>query len=150
MSWHPVPIGDNVIVHPFEDQVRTKIGSLYIPDQAKRRINQGIVISKGPLVSDEIDIADHVIFNAYSGDKISFREGDFFIVVPETHIVAKLEQNKVRLINTETMKRLIQERIGELKTKQQAGYDWGSTLGEIEQSLLDRIDSLITAEGYEW
>ena len=90
MPIFPIPIGDDVIIRPFE--YSAKIGSLYAPDQAKRRVNQGIVIAKGPLVSDDIDTADHVFLD------------------PRDH----------------------------------------DPLGDIESSLLDRIDTISIAEGWEF
>jgi len=142
MPIFPIPIGDDVIIHPFDQP--TKIGSLYVPDTAKRRVNQGIIVSKGPLVSDDVDTADHVFFNGYTGDKIVFEQGGEFFVVPESHLICKVRNSKVVLMDTETVKRVIQERFGEIKKFKNGTLDW------VEKDLLDRIDTITIAEGYEF
>jgi co-chaperonin GroES (HSP10) len=151
-----IPIGDDVIIHPFEEDIRgSKIGSLYVPDQAKRRINQGIIISKGPLVSGDVSIGDHVMFSGYTGDTVSFIDGGTYFVVPESHLLVIVEESDVVLMDTRTVKRIIQERFGELRAMQRTveasiGKDWFILTNEIEESLLDRIDSITVAEGFEW
>lgn len=101
------------------------------------------MVAKGPLVSDEIELADHVLFNGYTGDKVSVADSGFWFVVPEPFIVAKMQNSDVILIDMETVKRLIQERFGELMT-----YMENSELERIEKSLIDRIDTLTRAEGF--
>jgi len=75
----PQAIGNDVIIHPiYPDE---KIGSIHTPESiVKRRENQGIITNIGPAVSSdyindkdeltELQTGDHVLFNAYSGDKI--------------------------------------------------------------------------------
>ncbi len=153
MPIFPIPIGDDVIIRPFE--YSAKIGSLYAPDQAKRRVNQGIVIAKGPLVSDDIDTADHVFFSGYTGDKIALEESGEFFVIPESHLICKVLNSTVVLMDTETVKRIIQERFGELRsmppdTRVEIDPRDHDPLGDIESSLLDRIDTISIAEGWEF
>jgi len=139
-----LPIGDDVIIHPLDRA--TKVGSIYLTDKSRleKRTNQGIIIAKGPLVSNDLDTADHVFFNGYSGDKLAFKDHGEFFVVPESHIICKVQNSTVVLMDTETVKRVIQERFGELKVHKNA------TLDHIEQSLLDRIDTITVAEGWEF
>lgn len=148
MPIFPVPLGDDVIIHPFEYPAR--IGRIYVPDPSKRRVNQGIIVAKGPLVSDDVDTADHVFFSGYTGDKIVFKEGGEFFVVPESHLICKVRNSKVVLMDTETVKRIIQERFGEIRTIETEVSIIRSTIDEIETSLLDRIDTITIAEGWEW
>ncbi len=146
MPVFPIPIGDDVIIHPFE--YPDKIGSLYVPDQSKKRVNQGIIIAKGPLVSNDVDTSDHVFFNGYTGDKIAFESSGEFHVVPESHLICKVRNSKVVIMDTETVKRVISERFGELYP--QFGASMLITLSGIEKSLLDRIDTISIAEGWEF
>lgn len=154
MPTFPLPLGNDVIIHPFE--FPAKIGSIYIPETAKKRVNQGIIIAKGPLVSDDVDTADHVFFNGYTGDKLVFEDSSEFYVIPESHLICKVKQSKVTIMDTETIKRIISERFGELRSRNDlrdwplASDEWEEILNPIEESLLDRIDALAIAEGWEF
>ena len=147
----PIPLGDDVLIHPFE--YPAKIGLLYVPDKSKKRVNQGIVIAKGGACRyDDIETSDHVFFNGYTGDKITFENGEYFLV-PESHLICKVRHSDVVLMDKETVKRVIQERFGEIRTK-----EWPKTLqltpnnfiDLLEESLLDRIDTITIAEGWEF
>jgi len=146
MSVFPIPLGRDVIIHPIEREA--KVGRIYLTDKSRldKRTNQGIIVAKGPLVSDDIDTADHVFFNGYTGDQITFEDGGQFFVVPEEFLICKIEHSSVVLMSTETVKRIIQERFGELHSQ---GVD-NHSLTELEQSLLDRIESITIAEGFEF
>ena len=146
MPTFPLPLGNDVIIHPFD--FPAKIGSIYVPDTAKKRVNQGIIIAKGPLVSDDVDTADHVFFNGYTGDKLVFEDSSEFYVIPESHLICKVKQSNVMIMDTETIKRIILERFGELRSRNDQD-DW-FFLNSIEESLLDRIDTLAIAEGWEF
>jgi len=146
MPTFPLPLGNDVIIHPFD--FPAKIGSIYVPDTAKKRVNQGIIIAKGPLVSDDVDTADHVFFNGYTGDKLVFEDSSEFYVIPESHLICKVKQSNVMIMDTETIKRIISERFGELRSRNDQD-DW-FFLNSIEESLLDRIDTLAIAEGWEF
>ena len=136
-----VPLGNDVILHPIE---RTKkIGSIYIPNPERTKVNQGIVVAMGPKVKEDLGLGDHVLFNGYSGDQITLAESGKFYVIPDTHIVAKMEQTEVRIVTTEAVKELIVARIGEMK-----GSCTGATWNYIERDLLDRLESLPIAEGF--
>ena len=154
MPTFPLPLGNDVIIHPFE--FPAKIGSIYIPETAKKRVNQGIIIAKGPLVSDDVDTADHVFFNGYTGDKLVFEDSSEFYVIPESHLICKVKQSNVMIMDTETIKRIISERFGELRSRNDlrdwplASDEWQEILNPIEESLLDRIDALAIAEGWEF
>lgn len=138
------PLGKNVLVHPIEDPSTTRSGLLYLPEQSKQRIDNGIVIAKGPLVSDNIQIADHVSFSGYSGEQIVHEEAGRFFLIPESHINAiLLDEDSVLLLDSLTAIRLIKERMAELRQE-----DSGLSLDQIESSLVDRIEMLTTSEGF--
>lgn len=120
-----------------------------LPEAFRKRPVRGIVIAKGPLVSKDIDIADDVITNAYSGEKISMEDGGIFWIVQEEDIHAVMTDSDVVLIDTETMKRLIQERRTEFCVKEDE-LAVSIIVTEFAEDLLDRIDSLTRAEGFEF
>jgi co-chaperonin GroES (HSP10) len=141
----PQAIGNDVIVHPIEPE--EKIGLIHVPKTVRRRVNQGIITDIGPLVSEELETGDHVMFSGYSGDKLTFADGGTFYVVPEAYVIAKVTNSEVILMDSNTVKRIIQDRFGELYTK--FGHRT-PVFEEIEQSLLDRVDSITMVEGFEF
>ena len=136
-----VPLGNDVILHPIERA--KKIGSIYIPNPERTKVNQGIVVAMGPKVKEDLGIGDHVLFNGFSGDQVTLAESGKFYVIPDSHIVAKMEETKVRIITTEAVKELIRARVGEMK-----GSCSGASWNYIEWDLTDRIDTLPIAEGF--
>ena len=78
---------DRIAVIPVDDP--PKIGSLWIPDQAKRRADQGVIKYRGDDVK-ELKVGDHVLFSAYSGTRITYQDEGHLIVMKETDVVAIL------------------------------------------------------------
>lgn len=155
------PLGHDVLIHPIDNPEMSQSGSLHLPEREKRKvINQGIVIAKGPDVKEDIEIADHVYFNGYTGDEIPAPTGDqialakggFFYVIPEEFIIAAKTTSTVVLIDTVMMKRIIQGRMGEIKLKNEGNPDPSlfQFLDELEEDLLHRIDTVTFAEGFEF
>ncbi len=145
------PIGDDCIIHPIDNP--EKIGMIHVPEREKRDvINQGIVVAKGPLVTSEIETSDHVLFNGYSGDKVSLASGGIFFVIPESYVIAVMTGSKVVLTDTEVMKRIIQQRFGELRLMNWNNPDESVELflRGVEASLLERMDAITFAEGFEF
>ena len=145
-------IGDDVIIHPI-DNPELSHGGIHLPQREKRKvINQGLVIAKGPEVREELDIADHVLFTNYTGSKISLASGGIFFVIPERFIIAVMTGSEVVLVDTKMMKRIIQERFGELRLMNEGNPDESVELflRDVEGSLIERIDSITFAEGFEF
>jgi co-chaperonin GroES (HSP10) len=145
------PIGNDVLIHPFEYPAILR--GLYVPDQSKKRVNQGIVIAKGPACADDdVEISDQVFFSGYTGDQISSEEFGKIFVIPETHILAVVNlNNPVRLMDSETMKRIIQERFGEIRARSiKEDNNFKDHVDSWEESLLDRINTLTIAEDWEF
>ena len=144
-------LGDDCIIHPLDNP--EKFGMIHLPEREKREvINQGIVVAKGPLVTSELETADHVLFNGYSGDKVSLASGGIFFVIPEAFIIAKMTESKVVLMDTLMMERIIQQRFGELRLMNHGNPDESVELflRDVEASLLERMDAVTMAEGFEF
>lgn len=87
----------NLAIAPIYD--RDKIGSIWIPDQAKERCDQGIVKYKAPGCKlEEIKIGDHVIFSGYTGTLLLI-EDDQFIIIPEEYITAIIHHGEYTMIS---------------------------------------------------
>ena len=146
------PIGNDVIIHPIDNPQMSE-GGIHLPEREKRDvINQGFIIAKGPAVREELEIADHVLFNGYTGDKVSLRSGGIFFVIPEDFIVAVMTGSGVVLLDTKMMKRIILERFGELHLMNEGNPDEsvGLFLDSVQMDLIERIDAITMAEGFEF
>lgn len=80
------PLRNLLYIIPIRD--REKIGSIYIPETAQQRPDQGIVKYRGPQTSGEIKRGDHVIFSGYDDSSQIVTEDDGLLyVIPEDFIV---------------------------------------------------------------
>jgi co-chaperonin GroES (HSP10) len=91
------PNGDRVAVAPIYDPSLSASGLLIIPEEAKDRCDQGIVKYRGPDVTENIQIGDHVSFSGYTGTTIRLGSGhgdyesdEILIMVPEPFLVCKI------------------------------------------------------------
>ena len=89
------PLGDRILIRPL-DESEEKVGSLYIPDTAKEKPQEGMVEALGPgrtengkLISPEVKAGDRVLYGKYSGTEIKHNSKDF-LIVRESDILAIL------------------------------------------------------------
>ena len=76
------PLADRVLIEPKEAETRTASG-LYIPDTAKEKPQQGVVIAAGPGKKDEpmeVKVGDTVLYGKYSGTEVSVDDKKYLIV----------------------------------------------------------------------
>jgi Co-chaperonin GroES (HSP10) len=78
---------NKIAVTPIYDPDR--IGSIYIPDSAQERCDQGIVKYIGPDVKD-IRIGDYVLFSGYTGTLVQIEDEGTVIIFPEEFATAIL------------------------------------------------------------
>ena len=67
------PLADRVLVEPLEAETKTASG-IIIPDSAKEKPQQGVVIAAGAGKKDEpmtVKTGDKVLYGKYSGNEIS-------------------------------------------------------------------------------
>lgn len=91
------PLGDRILVKRLELESKTK-GGIIIPDTAKEKPSQGLVIAVGPgkLLEDgkrrEMSIKEgqKVMFSKYSGDEFKI-EGEEHLIIREDDILAIIE-----------------------------------------------------------
>lgn len=85
------PLADRVLVEPKEAETMTA-GGLYIPDTAKEKPQQGVVIAAGPGKADEpmeVKTGDVVIYGKYAGTEFSY-EGKKYLIMKQSDILATL------------------------------------------------------------
>lgn len=82
---------NRVAVIPMFDP--DKYGSIWVPEQAKERVDQGIVKYIGPKV-ELVKVGDHVIFSGYTGTLFELPdEGSLLIILPEDFITARFDDH---------------------------------------------------------
>ncbi len=90
------PLDDRVVIEIVDAEERTK-GGIVLPDTAKEKPQEGIIVAAGPgklLDSGErgalsVKEGDRVIFGKYSGNDVTV-DGQEFKIMRESDILAKL------------------------------------------------------------
>ena len=89
------PLGDRVLIRPLDAQ-EEKVGSIYIPDTAKEKPQEGIIEAIGPgrtedgkLIAPEVKVGDKVLYGKYSGTEIK-KDGQEYLIVRESDVLAIL------------------------------------------------------------
>ena len=86
------PLSDRVLVEPVQAEEKTASG-LYIPDSAKEKPQQAIVVATGKGLKDQpmtVKIGDKVIYGKYAGTELKL-EGKDYIMMREADILAIVE-----------------------------------------------------------
>lgn len=91
------PLLDRVVIQRVEDENKTA-GGIIIPDTAKEKPSQGIVIAVGPGGRDEdgkvvqmtLKVGDRVLFGKWSGTEIKV-DGEQLLIMRETDVLGVLE-----------------------------------------------------------
>ena len=85
------PLGTRVVIEPKEAETRTA-GGLYIPDNAKEKPQQGVVVAVGPGAKDEpmeVKTGDVVLYGKYAGTEVTV-ETNKYLIVKQSDILAIL------------------------------------------------------------
>lgn len=83
------PLADRVLIEPKEAETKTASG-LYIPDTAKEKPQEGIVLAVGPGKKDEpmeLKAGDKVLYGKYAGTEIVV-EGKSYMIMRQNDILA--------------------------------------------------------------
>ena len=83
------PLADRVLVEPLEAETKTASG-IIIPDSAKEKPQQGVVMAVGAGKKDEpmtVKVGDKVLYGKYSGNEISV-DGKSYLIMHESDIFA--------------------------------------------------------------
>lgn len=92
------PLGDRVLIRPLTvDELEDKVTSfgIIIPDAAKEKPEQGIVVAVGPgrrtdegvVIVPTVKVGDRVMFSKYGYDEIKLHGQEYF-VVSESSVLA--------------------------------------------------------------
>ena len=92
-----LPLFDRVLVQRAEAAAKSK-GGILIPEQAKGKVREGVVVAAGPGARNEttgqvlpmsVKVGDTVVLPEFGGAKIELEEKEYFLF-KETELVAKL------------------------------------------------------------
>ena len=91
------PLGDRVLVQPLEEG-EVKKGGIIIPDTAKEKPQEGIVVAvgkgktteDGKLLTPDVKAGDRILFGKYAGSEVKI-EGDEHLILREDDILGVLE-----------------------------------------------------------
>ncbi len=90
------PLGNRIVVEPSSEETEMSAGGIYIPDTAKEKPQEGVVVAVGPgKLSDdgkripmEVGVGDKVVYSKYGGTE--YREGDTdFMVLRDDDVLFK-------------------------------------------------------------
>jgi chaperonin GroES len=85
------PLGDRLFVE-YSAAVEKTAGGIYIPDSAKEKPQEGVVLAVGKDV-EEVKSGDRVIFGKYSPDKITM-DGVEYAVIKEDDVMGVIVSGK--------------------------------------------------------
>jgi len=92
------PLHDRVAVKRLESDQKTK-GGIIIPDTAKEKPQEGMIIAVGPGGRDEsgvvvpldVKAGDHILFGKWSGTEIKI-DGEEFLIMKESDVMGIIEK----------------------------------------------------------
>ncbi len=87
------PLADKVVVEPLEEESKSP-GGIILPDAAKKKPQEGIVVAVGPgKVLDDgsrgamnVKKDDKVIFAKYGGTEVTIEGKDYVILDQDSHL----------------------------------------------------------------
>jgi len=85
------PKGDRVLIEPAIAETKTASG-IYIPESAKEKPQEGIVVAVGPGKKDEpttTKVGEKVLYGKYSGTEIKL-DGKDYLIVRESDILGEI------------------------------------------------------------
>ena len=91
------PLLDRVVIKRVEEENKTA-GGIIIPDTAKEKPSQGIIVSVGPGGRDDagheipmtLKVGDRVLFGKWAGTEIKI-EGEDLVIMKESEVFGVLE-----------------------------------------------------------
>ncbi|WP_137151079.1 co-chaperone GroES [Devosia sp. FKR38] len=91
------PLHDRVVVRRLDSEEKTK-GGIIIPDTAKEKPSEGIIVSVGPGARDEngkinaldVKAGDRVLFGKWSGTEVKLN-GEDLLIMKESDIMGIVE-----------------------------------------------------------
>ena len=91
------PLHDRILITRVE-QVEQKKGSIIIPDSAKEKPSEGLVVAvgagkrldDGTVIAPDVKAGDHILFGKYSGSEVTVDDTEY-LILREDEILAVIE-----------------------------------------------------------
>ena len=86
------PIGERVLIKPMKEE-ETTAGGIYIPETAKEKKKQGVVMEIGTSSDDNelpVQKGDLILYTGYSTEELEMN-GEELLIINISDIIAKLE-----------------------------------------------------------
>ncbi|MCE8422396.1 MAG: co-chaperone GroES [Candidatus Methanoperedens sp.] len=85
------PIGKRVLIKSIKEEEKTS-GGIYIPDAAKEKKKQGIVVEVGFVDEKEFPIkkGDIILYTGFSSEELEI-DGEKYLIIDSKDVVAKIE-----------------------------------------------------------
>ena len=91
------PLGDRVVVKPVEAE-SVSAGGIFLPDSAKERPQQAMVVAVGPgktldngtTVAVEVKVGDKVVYSKYGGTEVKV-DGEDIVILRQDDILGVVE-----------------------------------------------------------
>jgi chaperonin GroES len=97
MATRVRPLQDRVIVKRVEEREEKSVGGIIIPDTAKEKPQEGLVVAVGPgrredgkVVAPDVKKGDRVLFGKYTGSEIKL-DGEEHLILREEDILGVVE-----------------------------------------------------------
>lgn len=84
------PVNNYVLVKTESGEEKTS-GGIIIPDTAKEKPNEGIVVAISSAAAEQISVGDKIIYKEYSGTKFE-HESENYLFIQDTEILGKYEE----------------------------------------------------------
>ena len=92
------PLNDKLVVKRLEAETKTK-GGIVLPDAAKEKPKEGVVVSvgtgklleNGSRAQFQVKEKDRILFTSYAGTEVKI-DGEEFLVLGEEDVLAVVEQ----------------------------------------------------------
>ncbi|MFD2648583.1 co-chaperone GroES [Devosia albogilva] len=91
------PLHDRVVVRRVDSEEKTK-GGIIIPDTAKEKPSEGVIVSVGPgarddsgkIITPDVKAGDRVLFGKWSGTEVKLN-GEDLLIMKESDIMGVIE-----------------------------------------------------------
>ena len=97
MATRVRPLLDRVIVKRIEEREERSTGGIIIPDTAKEKPQEGLVVAVGPgrredgkVLAPDVKKGDRVLFGKYTGNEIKL-DGEEHLILREEDILGVIE-----------------------------------------------------------
>ncbi len=140
-------LGDAVALIPLEDPIYLEESNLWLAQQVRQRVDQGIVKYRGPATID-LRVGDHVFFQAYCGTKITVDGEGVLIILGESDVDAIWDEPPQKLFPMKLVEQFMAEAMGEALIK--VGDEYRQQFAYFLRILESRFKDYEYEKGHEF